>query len=281
MLKVLGAALGALGAGAAVAAVAMAQTGPPVVAVTASPTSVAAQVTAPVAAGPTTFRISRAASRTGLSVYIATLNAGVTLPELQAAIRRDDRTQGNGGSLGLATVHASVTFEARTVTSRDVTFTTRPGLTYFMLSEPDAENGPPPSRGFGSFTTSGQANGAAAPAPDATVRMEDLRFRGSATLPRRGTVRVQNFGAGPHIAIAFPLRPGVSNAAAGRAIRSDSDAAFGRIVGGTPTALQTILSGGGQSDDQQVSFARTGRYALVCFFNEHNKLGMYRIVTVR
>jgi hypothetical protein len=149
-----------------------------------------------------------------------------------------------------------------------------------MVSEPDAE-GAPPSRGIGTFATSAQANGATAPAPDATIRMVDVRFRGSATLPRRGTVRVENFGAGPHIAIAFPLRRGVSSTAVGRAIRSGSDEALGRIVGGAPTALQNVLSGGGNFDDQQVSFARTGRYALVCFVTEHNRLGMYRIVTVR
>jgi hypothetical protein len=50
--------------------------------------------------------------------------------------------------------------------------------------------------------------------------------------------RVQNAGAGPHIAIAFPLRSGVTN-------------------------------------------AQAGRYALVCFVNEHNRLGTYRVVTVR
>jgi hypothetical protein len=279
MLKVWGAALGALGAVAAVAAIAAAQTAAPVVGVTASPTSVAAQVTGPVAAGPTTFQISRAAARRGLSVYIATLNAGVTIQDLQAAFRRDDRTPNGGSSLGLATVHASVTFEG-SETRRNVTFTLKPGLTYIMVSEPDAENAPP-TRGLGSFTTSTEANGASAPRPDATVRMVDLRFRGSQTLPRRGTVRVQNFGAGPHIAIAFPLRRGVTSAQLGRALRSDSDAALGRIVGGTPSALQTILSGGGNFDDQQVNFARAGRYALVCFVNEHYRLGMYRVVNVR
>ena len=279
MRKFLRAALSMLAALAVVAAIATAQTAVPVVAVTASPTAVSAAAAGPIAAGPTTMQISRAASRTGLSVYIATLNAGVTLQDLQAAFRRDDRTPGGGSSLGLATVHASVTFSGSEV-RRNVTLTLKPGLTYIMVSEPDAENAPP-SRGIGTFTTSGQANGATAAAPDATVRMEDLAFRGSATLPRRGTVRVQNFGAGPHIAIAFPLRRGVTNAQAGRAIRSGSDAALGRVAGGQPTVLQTILSGGGNSDDQQVSFARAGRYALVCFFNEHNRLGMYRVVTVR
>ncbi len=279
MRKVWAVALGAIIAATGLVAMAMAQTTVPVVAVTASPTSVAAQVPGPVAAGPTTLQISRTASRTGLSVYIATLNAGVTLPDLQAALRRDDRTPNGGSSLGLATVHASVTFEG-SQTRRNVTLTLKPGLTYLMISEPDAENAPP-TRGIGSFATSADLNGATAPAPDATVRMEDLAFRGNATLPRRGTVRVQNFGAGPHIAIAFPLRSGVTSAQVGRALRSNSDAAIGRIVGGQPTALQTILSGGGNFDDQQVSFARAGRYALVCFINEHNRLGMYRVVTVR
>ena len=279
MVKVWGALLGALGAVVVVAAVATAQAPVPVVAVTASPTSVSAQVAGPMAAGPTTLQVNRAAARRGLSVYIATLNAGVSLADLQAAFRRDDRTPGGGSSLGLATVHASVTFNGPE-TRRNVTFTLKPGLTYVMVSEPDAENAPP-TRGIGTFTTSTQANGATAPRPDATVRMEDLRFRGSSTLPRRGTVRVRNFGAGPHIAIAFPLRPGVTTARVGRALRSNSDAALGRIVGGEPSSLQTVISGGGNFDDQQVSFARAGRYALVCFFNEHHRLGMYRVVNVR
>ena len=279
MVKVWGAALGAVGGLAALAAIATAQGTVPVVAVTASPTSVAAQVAAPVAAGPTTFQVNRAASRRDLSVYIATLNAGVTLDDLRAAFRRDDRTPGGGSSLGLATVHASVTF-AGSQTRRNVTFTLKPGLTYVLVSEPDAENAPP-SRGISTFTTSAQANGATAPQPAANVRMEDLSFRGSATLPRRGTIRVRNFGAGPHIAIAFPLRSGVTSRQAGRALRSGSDAAIGRIIGGTPNFLQTVISGGGNFNDQEVRFSRTGRYALVCFFNEHNRVGMYRVVNVR
>ena len=280
MVKVWGAtAVAAVGALAAVTAIAAAQTTVPVVAVTASPTSVSAQAAAPVAAGPTTLQITRAASRTDLSVFVATLNAGVTLGDLQAAFRRDDRTAGGASSLGLATVHAAVTF-ADGATRKNVTLTLKPGLTYLLVSEPDAENAPP-TRGFGTFTTSAQSNGAIAPRPDATVRMEEISFRGNQTLPRRGTVRVQNFGASPHIAIAFPLRSAVTNAQAGRAIRSGSDRALGRIVGGEPTFLHSVISGGGNFDDQQVNFSRAGRYALVCFFDEHNRLGMYRVVNVR
>jgi len=45
--------------------------------------------------------------------------------------------------------------------------------------------------------------------------------------------------------------------------------------------VQNIISGGGNTDVQTVSFSRTGRYGLVCFFNKHHRLGMYRIVNVR
>jgi hypothetical protein len=167
-------------------------------------------------------------------------------------------------------------------TRRELTFRLKPGLTYVMVSEPDSEgNNPPASRGISTFTTSGQASGATAPAPDATVRMVDLRFRGSTTLPRRGVVRFENFGGVPHIVVAFPLRPRVTTPQFGRALRNNDERALGRLLAGQPLGLQTLISGGGAANDQQVSFSRTGRWGLVCFFNEHNRLGMYRIVRVR
>ena len=89
--------------------------------------------------------------------------------------------------------------------------------------------------------------------------MEELSFRGNQTLPRRGTVRVQNFGASPHIAIAFPLRSGVTNAQAGRAIRSGRDAAIGRIVGGAPTFLHTAEQQGVSAELLSPFFALMGR----------------------
>jgi hypothetical protein len=280
MLKLSVALAGGLATVALAAAIASAQQPVPTVAVTASPTAVALQPAGPLAAGPTRFQISRAASRTGLSVYFAVLVPGFTLQDVQAALRRDDRTRGSQ-SLGMVSIVSSVTLSG-SETRRDVTFTLKAGLSYIMVTEPDTQgDNPPASRGFGTFATSAQANGATVPRPDATVRMVDLRFRGSATLPRRGVVRVENFGAGPHIAIAFPLRSSVTTAQFGRALRSNSNRAVGRLVAGEPVALQNVLSGGGNSNDQTVSFARSGRYGLVCFVNEHHRLGMYRLVRVR
>jgi uncharacterized cupredoxin-like copper-binding protein len=277
MFKRCAAVVGALATAGVLAAIATAQTPVPTVAVTASPSSVTTQTT-PIAPGPTTFQITRQASRTGLSVYFALLNQGSTIEDLRAAFRRDDRTRGDS-SLGLASIQASLSFSGNQ-TSRPVTFTLKPGQTYVMVSQPDSENAPP-TRGISTFTTSTTANGATAPTGDATIRMVDLRFQGATTLPRRGTVRVQNFGGVPHIAIAFPLRSGVTTAQLGRALSTNNERALGRVLAGEPTEVQNLISGGGASDVQTVSFSRTGRYGLVCFFNEHHRLGMYRIVNVR
>jgi hypothetical protein len=56
---------------------------------------------------------------------------------------------------------------------------------------------------------------------------------------------------------------------------------LGRVVSGAPITIEGLLSGGGATNDQQVRFPRAGRYALLCFFNEHQRLGMYRILDVR
>ncbi|MFL5893933.1 MAG: hypothetical protein ACJ76Z_02320, partial [Thermoleophilaceae bacterium] len=60
-----------------------------------------------------------------------------------------------------------------------------------------------------------------------------------------------------------------------------SERAFERVIAGQPYGLQSIISGGNIANDQEVRFPKAGRYALVCFFNEHHVLGMYRVVTVR
>ena len=52
------------------------------------------------------------------------------------------------------------------------------------------------------------------------------------------------------------------------------------MVAGEPVDVQGLISPG-STNDNEVSFARRGRFAMVCFFSEHNKLGMYRIYRVR
>jgi hypothetical protein len=98
-------------------------------------------------------------------------------------------------------------------------------------------------------------------------------------LPRNGRIRVENRGTTFHFALALPLRRGVGARQVGRALRSGHDRAIGRVVGGEPLDVQRLISQG-SANDSEVRFTRRGRYAMVCFFAEHNRLGMYRIYRV-
>ncbi len=260
------------------AALAVAQQPVPTVTVNASPTAVSVAAPGPLAAGPTRFEVVRPESRDGHAVYFALLVPGVSLEQLQAALTSDRRTGGTS-AIGLVSIQAAIGLEPGQ-TRRAATFNVKAGLTYVVLSEVQTERNPPPGQ-VTTFGSSAEASGAVAPRPAATVRMVDLRFRGDRVLPRNGVVRVENRGAVPHMAIAFPLRPDVTSARLGRVLRSNSERAFGAIVTGPPQALQDPISGGDTANDQEIRFAKRGRYALVCFFNEHHRLGMYRLVNVR
>jgi hypothetical protein len=52
------------------------------------------------------------------------------------------------------------------------------------------------------------------------------------------------------------------------------------VVAGEPVDVQGLISQG-STNDNEVSFGRRGRYAMVCFFSEHNRLGMFRVYRVR
>ena len=264
----------------AAAGIGQAQTPAPTVPVTASTTAATVSATGALGSGPTRFEVTREGSK-DVGVYFILLNAGVTFEEFKAAIERDDRTGGET-ALGLAWIQASVALAGKE-TKRAVTFNLRSGQTYHVLSELDADQprGKVRQRGFASFTTSADANGAAPPSAVRTVRMEGLRFKGASSLPRQGVVRFDNKDAAPHFALAFPLRKGVTTARLRRVLRSNNERAFGRIVAGEPYMAQGIVSGGGLTNYQEVKFPRSGRYGLVCFIYEHHALGMARVVSVK
>jgi plastocyanin len=258
---------------------ATAQTPVPTVTLTANPAGATLDPGGPIAPGPTRLNVVRPAGVTkDLDAYVALLVPGVTPQQLLQAIADDDKTNGES-ALGLVSIQASVELPSG-VDQRAVTFTVKPGLTYGVVVEQPVDRGTPP-RSFTAFTSGDQPNGATAPAPAATIRMQGLRFRGSSTLPRTGTVRFENRDGLAHFAVAVPLRKGVTRARLGAALRTDNERAVGRLVAGQPYLAQQILSGGDTTNDQEVSFPKAGRYGLVCFIDGHERLGMYRIVTVK
>jgi hypothetical protein len=239
------------------AALAGAQTSVPTVAVTATGGNITLDPSGPIAAGPTRFTYS---GRGDLSV--ATLRAGVSVDQLRRTLARSQVA-----ALG------QVFIEAAVLPSEAVTVDLRPNTTYVAA----ATAGRSPA--VTTFTTGGPS-GARAPRPDARIRMVDYAFRGPNTLPRNGSIRVDNDGTTLHFAIAFPLRPGVSGRQIGRAFRGTNERALERVVAGPPVDVQGLVSQG-STNDNEVRFPRRGRYGMVCFFSEHNRLGMYRVYRVR
>jgi hypothetical protein len=266
-------ALGGVGAG-----LATAQSPAPTVTVHASPSAVSIEATGPLAAGPTRFNFVRPAAKTTLNAYVFVLVPGVSIDQLAQTLRREDSTE-TDASLGLVSIQASTTLTPDD-TEQPVTFNVKPGLTYYIVVEQEVDKGAVP-RAFGSFTSGGAANGAAAPAATATVRLQGLRFRGASTLPRSGVVRFENRDGVAHFALAFPLRKGVTRAKLGKALAGNSESAFGKLIAGNPYMAQNVISGGDTTDYQEVSFGKKGKYALVCFIEGHDRLGMYRIGTVK
>ena len=159
-------------------------------------------------------------------------------------------------SLGLVFIEA-----AATAGGPVVTVNLRPNTTYVAVVIAGRR------QAFTTFTTGGP-NEARAPRPDARIRMVDYGFLGPTTLPRSGRIRVQNAGTTLHFAIAFPLRPGVSDRQVDRAFRGTNEQALGRVVAGDPVNVQGLISQG-STNDNEVRFSRRGRNAMVCFFSEH------------
>jgi hypothetical protein len=236
---------------------AAAQSSVPTVAVSTSGGNVVLEPSGPIGAGPTRFTLSG-----GNEFNLATLRAGVTIDQLRQALSRNPEE-----ALRL------VFLEAAAVPGKAVTVDLRPNTTYVAAVSAGRSNA------VTSFTT-GAPNGAQAPRPDGRIRMVDYGFRGPKTLPRDGRIRVENAGTTFHFAIAFPLRPRVSGRQVGRAFRRGNERAIGRVVAGEPVDVQGLISQG-STNDNEVTFGRAGRYAMVCFFGEHNRLGMYRVYRVR
>jgi hypothetical protein len=141
-----------------------------------------------------------------------------------------------------------------------------------------AANTPP--RGLGpadEFTVApGEAGGTAPRGP--RVLMYDYGFRAPATIPRRGTLVIENAGLNFHLVLGIRLNPGLDPAEVREQLMAGAPGEFVSILGvvgpGTTNYVQTDL--------------KPGTYLLVCFFadrhsagHEHSEFGMVRKVVVR
>lgn len=236
---------------------AAAQSSVPTVAVSVSGSNVVLDPSGPIGAGPTRFTFE------GRGEFnLATLRAGVSVDQLRQSLSNPRSVKALG----------QVFLEA-TAAGKAVTVDLRPNTTYVAAVIAGRR------QALTTFTTGGP-NGASAPRPDARIRMVDYGFRGPKTLPRSGRIRVENAGTTLHFAIAFPLRRGVTGRQVNRAFRGTNERALERVVAGEPVDVQGLISQG-STNDNEVSFGRRGRFAMVCFFSEHNRLGMYRVYRVR
>jgi hypothetical protein len=223
-----------------------------------SGTNVVLDPSGPIGSGPTRFTFD------GQGEFnLATLRAGVTVDELRQSLRNPNSVRALG----------QVFLEATAASGKPVTVDLRPNTTYVAAVIAGRRTA------LTTFTT-GEPNGATAARPDGRIRMVDYGFRGPKTLPRNGRIRVENAGTTLHFAIAFPLRPDVPARQVRSALRGTNERALGRVIAGEPVDVQGLISQG-STNDNEVSFGRRGRYAMVCFFSEHNRLGMYRIYRVR
>ena len=251
------------------AALVSAQGTPPTITVTAGGTSLTVTPAGTLASGPTRIEFVRTSGDPSLSV--AALRPGVTVEAFTAALRRSD-----DDALELIYIDAGADLNAeepRWVSTASL----RPGLTYVAVNT-EGENRA--AFEVTPFTVGTTPNGATAPRADATVTMVDLRFTGDRTLPRNGSIRFRNQGWAPHFAVAARLRSGATSAAIGRALKGNPRS-LGRLLdlqnAGEPQALITR----GADTVNEVRFPRSGRWALICFFESHAQQGMYRVVNVR
>jgi hypothetical protein len=259
--------------GLGIASSGLAQGTPPTITITASSTELTVGATSPVAAGPTRFEVVRSGGEDELSISIAALRPGVTRAQFEAALAVGD----GSGAIDLIYLDAGIDVTAQEE-GRAATIALRPNSTYIVLNGTGER---PSDWEISEFTVSGGSNGASAPRADASVRIDDLRFRGARTLPRNGVVRFENAGWAPHFAVTAPLRRGARPAAVNRALRANNQRRLGRLLDfESAMSAQGLITRGAVSYNE-LRFPKRGRYAMICFFEGHNAQGMYRIIRVR
>jgi hypothetical protein len=250
-------------------------TAPPVVSIAAgvTPTVTGAGALLP---GPTSFTWS-SNLHNERDYAILAVKAGVTVDQVQAYIStlKANATPTRVGSYG-SLVDAATVANGHPATH---TITLAQG-TYLII---DATRKP---RIVGQFAVGAGTNGATAPAPAATITMDDYSFALHGTLPRNGVVRVVNSGETIHFALLVRARNAAGARRIARLLHQGKDSQAERLASGFEE-LVGLLSPG-VTDDVTLSGVKPGHYVLVCFYADahshgkpHSMLGMEKVVTVR
>lgn len=267
------AALAATAAVAATTSLAGAQTepqAPPIINVTINATDMTVVGEESLGAGPTrlSIKVPRGAER---AFALFELKSGVTREEAERAapeIEEPADAERLGRFVASSIVNGGDTYE---------TVLTLRAATYVLIDftrRPAVRDG---------FTVGLTPNGANTFAPDAEITMRDYSFAGDRTLPRNGTVRLENDGRRIHHALAFRLRRGVSGRRVARQLRQGREPR--RAFAGQAYALVELVSSR-TVNDVETEMAG-GRYVLVCFVQNsrrgkpHAELGMVRLVRFR
>jgi len=268
--RVLAGAAVTLAAGAA--AVASAQVPAPTVGITATRTGATLATPGPLPAGPTRMEVTRS-GKGARAIDLLALKPGATLEQVQQKLR----TKRPESALQYANLVGG-TAVGPGDKSRGFTIDLAPAVTYYVLNSSASDS---KKWTVTPLATTAQLNGAALPTADADVRFVDLDFEGDTVLPRRGVVRFENAGQAPHFAVGFPLRRNAGQRAVGRALRRNQERKLGRLLNFRGTSEPQSLITAGAVNYSEVSFAKKGKYVLVCFYAGHHTQGMYRFVTVK
>ena len=262
-------ALALTGAGAAAVT---AQEAPPTVDVTITPRAMTVKGAEALKGGPTRLAFT-ATGRGEAGFVVMELKPGVTRQQITAAAPRIKDPAAAERRYGRFVASTFLAVARRYAT----TITLKPGAEYVIL---DISKRPAVRAGF---TVGPETSTAAAPAPAATIGLEDYAVDAPATLPRTGTIRVENRGKVLHHLLAFPLRKDTDTKKLMRQIKAGKEPRG--VFAGPPSAPVEIVSTG-TVNDVEVS-SRPGKTLLVCFLQDtrkappHAALGMAKVVTVK
>ena len=263
--------LASTAAASGIVAAANAQDAPPTVTVTVAPKSATFEGADALKAGPTklVFKVTGKGER------------GVALFKLKPGVDPDEMAKAAAKIRQPADAHRYGSFVASTFIAGRETYTTTVDLPAADYVLADFTNRPAIRAGF---TVAPERSTAVAPAPAATISMDDYRFDGPSTLPRNGVLRVDNDGKKIHHALLFRLAPKANARKIMAALRRGQEPPNSSYAG-PPSALVEIVSpGASNAVDAKLA---PGRSLLVCFISDgarkppHAALGMAKLVTVK